>query len=157
NARIDWGDGFQSNGVVQDAGKDGKFKVLGSHTYVGHANATYTIKVTITDQLGSMALADGTANVKFVVPSPSSGTAPPVNPGNNPRGPQSGGTSVTAQGWSVSPAGTQTQLGDKPFGIALSPNGKFLAITNDGAGTQSIMVVDRAKNKVIQEIDYTGP
>jgi YVTN family beta-propeller protein len=57
----------------------------------------------------------------------------------------------------VTPAGTQTQLGDKPFGIALSPDGKFLAVTNDGAGTQSIMVVDRANSKVIQEIDYKAP
>src|SRR5262249_25135294 len=57
----------------------------------------------------------------------------------------------------VSPAGTQTALGERPFGIALSPDGKFLAVSNDGVGTQSIMVVDRAAHKVIQEIDYTGP
>src|SRR5262249_21607238 len=64
-ARIDWGDGFQSNGVVEDAGQDGQFKVLGSHTYVGHTTTSYTIKVTITDQLGSTAEADGKANVTF--------------------------------------------------------------------------------------------
>jgi YVTN family beta-propeller protein len=156
-ARIDWGDGFQSNGVVEDAGKDGKFKVLGSHTYVGHTTTTYNIKVTITDDLGSTAEADGKANVTFTPPLPTTGTAPAPNPPGTPAGPQPGGGSITPQGWSVSPAGTQTALGDHPFGIALSPDGKFLAVSNDGVGTQSIMVVDRAANKVVQEIDYTGP
>src|SRR5262249_32904327 len=57
----------------------------------------------------------------------------------------------------ASPAGPTTALGDRPFGMALSPDGKFLAVSNDGVGTQSVMVVDRAANKVVQEIDYTGP
>src|SRR5262249_42980946 len=52
-ARIDWGDGFQSNAVIEDTSTPGKFKVLGSHTYVGHQDATYTITVTIKDTLGS--------------------------------------------------------------------------------------------------------
>jgi YVTN family beta-propeller protein len=156
-ARIDWGDGFQSNGVIEETDQDGGFKVLGSHTYVGHANQTFAIKVTITDQLGSKVEADGTAQVTFTPTPPSSGTAPAPNLPGTPAGPQPGGNSITPQGWYVSPAGTQTALGDKPFGIALSPDGKFLAVSNDGAGTQSIMVVDRANNKVIQEIDYNGP
>jgi YVTN family beta-propeller protein len=156
-ARINWGDGYQSNGVVVDGGNPGEFQVQGSHTYVGHADATFTIKVTITDTLGSSVEADGTANVTFVASPPSTDTAPPVNSDNQPAGPDKGGNSVTPQGWFVTPAGTQTQLGDKPFGIALSPDGNFLAVTNDGAGTQSIMVVDRANNKVIQEIDYNAP
>jgi YVTN family beta-propeller protein len=156
SARIFWGDGYQSNGVVVNGGK-GNFTVEGSHTYVGHADATYAIKVVITDDLGSTVEADGKANVTFAPPPPtSSGTAPAPNPPGTPAGPQGDGTSITPQGWFVSPAGTQTQLGDRPFGIALSPDGKFLAITNDGAGTQSVMVVDRAQNKVISEIDYTA-
>src|SRR5262249_56707709 len=85
------------------------------------------------------------------------GTAPAPNDPGTPAGPQGDGTSITPQGWFVSPAGTQTALGERPFGIALSPDGKFLAVSNDGVGTQSIMVVDRAAHKVIQEIDYTGP
>jgi YVTN family beta-propeller protein len=157
NARIDWGDGFQSNGLVEDTSTDGTFKVLGSHTYVGHADATYTITLTITDNLGSRVEADGKANVTFVLPKPTAGTAPAPNPPGTPAGPQAGGTSITPQGWFVSPAGTQTQLGERPFGIALSPDERFLAVTNDGVGTQSAMVVDRASSKVIQEIDYTGP
>jgi YVTN family beta-propeller protein len=157
-ARIDWGDGFQSNGLIEDGEEDGSFNVLGSHTYVGHADHTYDVKVTITDQLGSKVVTEGQAHVTFVKPTPGSGTAPAPNPPGTPAGPQPGdGTSITPQGWFVTPAGTQTALGDKPFGIALSPDDNFLAVSNDGAGTQSIMVVDRTSSKVIQEIDYEGP
>ena len=157
-ARIDWGDGYQSNGVVTDTGTPGSFAVLGSHTYVGHQDTIYPITVYITDKLGSETVAPGEADVKFVPPPQSSGTTPAPNPPGTPAGPQRPtANSITPQGWYVSPAGTQTQLGDKPFGIALSPDGKYLAVTNDGAGTQSIMVVDRATSKVIQTIDYTGP
>jgi YVTN family beta-propeller protein len=157
-ARIDWGDGFQSNGVVQGADGGGKLKVLGSHTYVGHADATYPITVTITDGLGSTVVATGEADVTFTpTPPTSSGTAPAPNPPGTPAGPQGNGTSITPQGWFVSPAGTQTQLGDRPFGIAVSPDGKFLAVTNDGASTQSVMIVNRTGSTVVQEIDYNAP
>ena len=159
-ARIDWGDGYQSNGVVSDTGTPGSFAVLGSHTYVGHQDTIYPITVYITDKLGSETVAPGEADVKFVPPPQSSRDRPRAQPAWHPRradGRADGGNSITPQGWYVSPAGTQTLLGDKPFGIALSPDGKYLAVTNDGAGTQSIMVVDRATSKVIQTIDYTGP
>ena len=145
-----------SNGVVTDTGTPGAFAVLGSHTYVGHQSTIYPITVYITDKLGSETVAQGEADVTFVPPPQSSGTTPAPNPPGTPAGPQPP-NSITPQGWYVSPAGTQTELGDKPFGIALSPDGKYLAVTNDGAGTQSIMVVDRATSKVIQTIDYTGP
>src|SRR5262249_29049548 len=125
-ARIDWGDGFQSNGVVEDAGKDGQFKVLGSHTYVGHTTTSYTLKVTITDQLGSTAGADGRATGTSTPPAPTRGTPPAPTPPGTPAGPHPGsGTSTPPQGWFVSPAGTQTALGERPFGGALSPDGKF--------------------------------
>jgi YVTN family beta-propeller protein len=157
-ARTFWGDGYQSNGFVQDTAVPGVLTVSGSHTYVGHASTTYNFKVVITDSLGSEVEADGTANVSFTPPAATTGTAPAPNAPGTPAGPQpGGGTSITPQGWFVSPAGTQTALGDKPFGVALSPDGKFLAVSNDGVGTQSIMLVDRASSKVVQEIDYTGP
>ncbi|MBV8234573.1 MAG: bifunctional YncE family protein/alkaline phosphatase family protein, partial [Acidimicrobiia bacterium] len=155
-ARIDWGDGYQSNGVVADTSTPGTFQILGSHTYVGHQDAQYKVTVYITDRLGSKAEADGEADVTFVPPPQSDGTAPAPNPPGTPAGPKPP-NSITPQGWFVSPAGTQTQLGDRPFGIALSPDGKYLAVTNDGASTQSIMVVDRASGKVVQEIDYNAP
>ena len=155
-ARIDWGDGFWSNGVVTDTGTSGSFAVLGSHTYVGYQSTIYPVTVYITDKLGSETVASGEADVTFVPPQQSSGTTPAPNSPGTPAGPQPP-NSITPQGWYVSPAGTQTELGDKPFGIALSPDGKYLAVTNDGASTQSIMVVDRASSKVVQEIDYNAP
>jgi YVTN family beta-propeller protein len=156
SARIDWGDGFQSNGLVSQ-NADGSFDVTASHTYVGHTTTSFNVTVTITDTIGSMGQGAGTANVTFVIPPPTTGTAPAVNAGNLPAGPQGNGDSVTPQGWFVSPAGIQTQVGERPFGVALSPDGNFLAVTNDGVGTQSIQIVDRVNSKVIQEIDYTGP
>src|SRR5262249_54774462 len=138
-------------------GTPGTFSVLGSHTYVGHQSTTEPITVYIRDPLGSETQAYGEADVTFVPSPQSSGTADAPNPPGTPAGPTKDGNSVTPQGWHVNPAGTQTQLGDKPFGIALSPDGKYLAVTNDGASTQSIMVVDRASSQVVQEIDYDAP
>jgi acid phosphatase len=163
-ARIDWGDGFWSNGVVSDSNGNSKshsdgpssLAVLGSHTYVGHQDTTYAITVYIKDKLGSETVVHGQAHVKFVPPPPSDGTAPSLSPPGTSAGP-SGGDSVTPQGWFVSPAGKQTVLGDRPFGIAVSPNGKYLAVTNGGASTQSVMVVDRAKSTVVSEVDYSAP
>ena len=72
-------------------------------------------------------------------------------------GPQPDGTAVTTNGWRVTPAGNQTQLGEKPFGSALSPDGKYLAISNDGTRTQSLSLVDTSSGKVIQSLPYTSP
>jgi YVTN family beta-propeller protein len=72
-------------------------------------------------------------------------------------GPRGDGTAVTPQGWIVTPAGTQVTLGDRPYGIALSPDGKTLLISNDGQSTQSLMVVDRASGAVVQTIPYASP
>ncbi len=38
--------------------------------------------------------------------------------------------------WTITPAGTQTLLGDLPLNSILSPNGHFLLVSNDGAVTQ---------------------
>jgi YVTN family beta-propeller protein len=154
SARIFWGDGYQSNGVVEH--DDDTFKVLGSHTYVGHQTTSFPTKVVITDQFGDTVEADGKANVTFTPPPPTKGTTPAPNSPGTPTGPQGDGTSITPQGWFVNPAGIQTSLGDKPFGIALSPDGTHLAVTNDGAGTQSVMIVNRSTHQVISEVDYTA-
>jgi YVTN family beta-propeller protein len=57
----------------------------------------------------------------------------------------------------VTPAGSQTTLGDLPLSTALSPDGKTLLVSNDGQGTQSLQVVDTATSKVAQTIEYTSP
>src|SRR5262249_16946563 len=88
SARTCWGDGYQPNGVIANGG-GGQFKVEGSHTYVGHTDATHDLKVVITDDLGSTIEADGKANVTFApTPPTSSGTAPAPNPPGTPAGPQ---------------------------------------------------------------------
>ena len=43
------------------------------------------------------------------------------------------------------------------MGITLSPDGRYLAVTNDGHGVQSVMLVDTKTEKVIQTIKYPAP
>ena len=59
--------------------------------------------------------------------------------------------------WTITPAGTQTLLGDLPLNSVLSPDGRFLLVSNDGAGIQSLQVVSTATNRVVQTIPYTVP
>jgi YVTN family beta-propeller protein len=69
-------------------------------------------------------------------------------------GPQANGTGVTPHGWTLTPAGTQLSLGDFPMGGVLSPDHRYLVVSNDGQGTQSLQVVDIEKQQVIQTIPY---
>jgi YVTN family beta-propeller protein len=71
-------------------------------------------------------------------------------------GPQPDGTSITPQGWRITPAGTQTDLGSNPLAVALSPNGKVLLVTNGGYNQHSLMVVDPATGAVLQTIKAGG-
>jgi YVTN family beta-propeller protein len=82
------------------------------------------------------------------------------DPGDDPlhAGPQGDGTGVTTQGWLLTPAGKQISLGDRPMGIALSPDGKTILVSNDGSSAiESLMVIDRASGKVVQTINYPAP
>ncbi|MEU0969192.1 glutaminyl-peptide cyclotransferase [Streptomyces sp. NPDC005917] len=72
-------------------------------------------------------------------------------------GPQPDGTALATYGWKITPAGHQEKLGEKPFGSALSPDGKYLAVSNDGTHTQSLSLLDATTGKVVQHIDYTAP
>ncbi|GGJ63795.1 bifunctional YncE family protein/alkaline phosphatase family protein [Streptomyces brasiliensis] len=71
-------------------------------------------------------------------------------------GPQPDGTALATYGWKITPAGHQEKLGEKPFGSALSPDGKYLAVSNDGDRTQTLSLLDAASGKVVQEVNYTG-
>jgi YVTN family beta-propeller protein len=73
---------------------------------------------------------------------------------NMTAGPQANGTAVTPHGWTLTPAGKQLSLGDFPMGGALSPDKRFLVVSNDGQGTQSLQVVDVQKQQVVQTISY---
>ena len=84
-------------------------------------------------------------------------SAPPV------AGPQDDGTSVTPNGWLMTPAGRQVALtdqvywADRPDGQALSPDGRTLLISSGGQSTESIEVVDAAGGRVLQTIPYAAP
>src|SRR5262245_23986231 len=71
-------------------------------------------------------------------------------------GPQGDGTGVTSYGWMVTPAGRNLDLtdskwwADRPYGQALSPDGKTLLISSGGPSIESIKVVDTASGKVRQ-------
>jgi YVTN family beta-propeller protein len=71
-------------------------------------------------------------------------------------GPQGDGTGVTPIDWRVTPVGRQVTLGDRPYGLASSPDGRFLLASNDGQSTQSLQVIDAASGSVMQSIPYTG-
>ncbi len=68
-----------------------------------------------------------------------------------------GNTTRLVNNWTITPAGTQTALGDLPLNSVLSPNGRYLLVSNDGAGIQSLQVVATATNRVVQTIPYTVP
>ncbi len=72
-------------------------------------------------------------------------------------GPQGDGTAFTSYGWRVTPAGSQTRLGERPYGVAQSPDGRTLLISNDGVHDQSLMVVDAASRQVVQTLHYPAP
>jgi len=52
-------------------------------------------------------------------------------------------------GWSLSPAGSQVQLGDLPLNIAVTPDLKYAAVTNNGQSTQSIQLISIRDQKVL--------
>jgi YVTN family beta-propeller protein len=67
-------------------------------------------------------------------------------------GPQLNGTGITPEGWRLTPAGSQTNLGNGPVDLALSPDGAIAIVANAGYQDQSLMVVDAASGVVKQVI-----
>jgi YVTN family beta-propeller protein len=55
-------------------------------------------------------------------------------------------------GWSLTPAGKQLPLGDLPLNIAISPDRKLAAITNNGQSDQTIQLVDIEKEITLDTI-----
>ena len=56
-------------------------------------------------------------------------------------------------GWSLTPAGKSLGLGDLPLNIAISPNKKYIAVTNNGQSTQSIILIDVLHEQRLDSID----
>ena len=55
-------------------------------------------------------------------------------------------------GWSLTPTGRSLPLGDFPLNMALSPNQKRLAVTNNGQSKQTIQLFDVAGERLLSEI-----
>ncbi len=55
-------------------------------------------------------------------------------------------------GWSLTPVGKQLPLGDLPLNIALSPDGKLAAVTNNGQSDQTIQLIDIENEQTLDTI-----
>lgn len=55
-------------------------------------------------------------------------------------------------GWSLTPAGKQVTVGDLPLNMAISPNKKFIAITNNGQSDQSVQLLDIKTGKITDSV-----
>ena len=71
-------------------------------------------------------------------------------------GPQPDGTAITPQGWRVTPAGSQTDLGLWPMDVAMSPPGNLLLVANAGYAHHSLMAIDPASGDVLQVLSAAG-
>jgi YVTN family beta-propeller protein len=60
-------------------------------------------------------------------------------------------------GWSITPAGEQIEVGDLPLALLMHPDGKHLLVSNNGYGTQSIDVINLASRKIVSRarVDMT--
>ena len=54
-------------------------------------------------------------------------------------------------GWSLTPAGHSLPLGDLPLNIAVS-SGNFVAVTNNGQSTQTLQLIDAAKERIVDSV-----
>jgi YVTN family beta-propeller protein len=72
-------------------------------------------------------------------------------------GPQGDGTGITPTGWHVTPAGRQLTLGERPYGMAISPDGRHALVSNDGVARETVMLVNTATNKVTAQVLYLPP
>ncbi len=58
------------------------------------------------------------------------------------------GEYLLPNGWLITPAGEQIQVGDLPLAIVLHPDGKHLFVSNNGYGRQSVDVVDLESRRI---------
>ena len=55
-------------------------------------------------------------------------------------------------GWRLTPAGRQYPLGDLPLNMAVSSNGKWIAVTNNGYGRQCVNLFDAREEKMTDDV-----
>ncbi|HEX6507997.1 MAG TPA: bifunctional YncE family protein/alkaline phosphatase family protein, partial [Chloroflexota bacterium] len=64
---------------------------------------------------------------------------------------------VNVNNWALTPAGTQSDLGDLPVKAVLAPNGQTMLVVNSGAGIQSLQVINPADGSTLQTLTYDPP
>jgi DNA-binding beta-propeller fold protein YncE len=52
-------------------------------------------------------------------------------------------------GWKLSPHGSSISLGDLPLNVVVSPDQRYLLVTNNGQSVQSLQLIDAATNQVL--------
>lgn len=72
-------------------------------------------------------------------------------------GPHPVATGETPDHWQLTPAGLQVEIGDRPMGMAATPGGRYLIVSNNGQGVQSLALFDTYTDKVVQELPYASP
>ncbi len=55
-------------------------------------------------------------------------------------------------GWLLSPAGTHVGVGELPLNMDVTPDGRYLIVTNNGTGVQSVSVIDADAWQVVQTL-----
>ncbi len=63
----------------------------------------------------------------------------------------------TPDHWQLTPAGLHVEIGDRPMGVAATPDGRYLIVSNNGQGVQSLVLFDTYTDKVVQELPYASP
>jgi YVTN family beta-propeller protein len=63
---------------------------------------------------------------------------------------------ITANGRALHPVGRQTVVGNFPIGSALTPDGRFLWVTDCGHGSNDVRVVEVASGSVVQILPLPG-
>lgn len=97
--------------------------------------------------------------IPFVGTACGQGTPPPTER-PRPEAPRPAGaplTGYTPNHWRLSPAGTQVIVGDRPMGMALDQSGRYLFITNNGQGVQSLVVFDTLAGGIVEKKPYPPP
>lgn len=72
-------------------------------------------------------------------------------------GPHPVATGETPDHWQLTPAGLQVEIGDRPMGMTVTPDGRYLLVSNNGQGVQSLVLFDTYTDKVVQEVPYASP
>jgi YVTN family beta-propeller protein len=64
----------------------------------------------------------------------------------------SGGRVLLPNGWHLSPAGKQVEVGDTPLNFDIDPSGEYAIVANNGEGDQTVSIVDLKSLTVSQTI-----